>query len=91
MAFCSAVGFIAVRVLGLVKSHNMSAREYATRVMPIGEQDGYEQECTSASSSTVAAQQLHELWTAHADLFLPQDSMLHAAAETLWYHQHNQL
>jgi hypothetical protein len=37
MAFCSGVGLIAVRVLGLVKSHNMSAREYMTRVMPIGE------------------------------------------------------
>lgn len=36
MAFCSAVAFVAVRVLGLVKSHNMSAREYARRVMPIG-------------------------------------------------------
>jgi hypothetical protein len=36
MTFCSAVGFIAVRVCGLVKSHNMSFREYCTRVMPIG-------------------------------------------------------
>jgi hypothetical protein len=36
MAFCSAVGFVAVRVLGLVKSHNMTLREYTTRVMPIG-------------------------------------------------------
>lgn len=36
MAFCSGVGFVAVRLLRLVKSHNLSAREYATRVMPIG-------------------------------------------------------
>jgi hypothetical protein len=37
MAFCSSIAFVLVRVLGVVKSHNMSAREYATRVMPIGE------------------------------------------------------
>lgn len=37
MTFCSAVGFLAVRVLKLVKSHNMSVREYCTRVLPIGE------------------------------------------------------
>ncbi|WIA28015.1 hypothetical protein OEZ86_010603 [Tetradesmus obliquus] len=36
MGFCSAIGCFAVRVLGLVKSHNMTAREYMTRVMPIG-------------------------------------------------------
>jgi hypothetical protein len=36
MGFCSAIGCLAVRVLGLVKSHNMTAREYMTRVMPIG-------------------------------------------------------
>ncbi|KAF6253046.1 solute carrier protein [Scenedesmus sp. NREL 46B-D3] len=36
MAFCSVIGCLAVRVLGLVKSHNMTAREYLTRVMPIG-------------------------------------------------------
>jgi hypothetical protein len=36
MGFCSAIGCIAVRVLGLVKSHQMTAREYMTRVMPIG-------------------------------------------------------
>lgn len=36
MFFCSSIAFVAVRVLGLVKSHNMSPREYATRVMPIG-------------------------------------------------------
>ena len=36
MMFCSSIAFVAVRVLGVVKSHNMSAREYATRVMPIG-------------------------------------------------------
>ncbi|KAI8468164.1 MAG: solute carrier protein [Monoraphidium minutum] len=36
MIFCSSIAFVAVRVLGLVKSHNMSAREYMTRVMPIG-------------------------------------------------------
>lgn len=40
MTFCSAVGLVAVRVLGLVKSHNMSAREYCSRVMPIGERGG---------------------------------------------------
>lgn len=37
MTFCSCVGFLAVRVFKLVKSHNMSVREYCTRVMPIGE------------------------------------------------------
>ncbi|PNW80203.1 hypothetical protein CHLRE_08g382350v5 [Chlamydomonas reinhardtii] len=36
MFFCSTVGFICVRVLKLVKSHNMTPREYYTRVMPIG-------------------------------------------------------
>lgn len=36
MAFCSTVGFICIRVLGLVKSHNLSARDYMQRVMPIG-------------------------------------------------------
>ncbi len=36
MAFCSSIGFLAVRVLGLVKSHNMTAEEYLKRVMPIG-------------------------------------------------------
>lgn len=36
MIFCSSVGFLAVRVLKLVKSHNMTAREYCTRVLPIG-------------------------------------------------------
>ena len=37
MTFCSTVGFIAVRVLKLVKSHNMSPRDYMQRVFPIGE------------------------------------------------------
>ncbi|KAL4422706.1 hypothetical protein ABPG75_008903 [Micractinium tetrahymenae] len=36
MSFCSAVGFICIRVLGLVKSHNMSTKDYMQRVMPIG-------------------------------------------------------
>lgn len=36
MTFCSVVGFICIRVLGLVKSHNLSARDYMQRVMPIG-------------------------------------------------------
>ncbi|KAF8072357.1 putative sugar phosphate/phosphate translocator [Scenedesmus sp. PABB004] len=36
MTFCSAVGFVAVRLLRLVPSHSMTPREYATRVMPIG-------------------------------------------------------
>ncbi|KAG2501749.1 hypothetical protein HYH03_000249 [Edaphochlamys debaryana] len=36
MFFCSFVGVIAVRVLKVVKSHNMTPREYYTRVMPIG-------------------------------------------------------
>ena len=36
MGFCSTVGFVCVRVLGVVKSHNMSARDYIRRVMPIG-------------------------------------------------------
>lgn len=36
MIFCSTVGFLAVRVFKVVKSHNMTPREYYTRVMPIG-------------------------------------------------------
>ena len=36
MAFCSIIGFLCVRVLGVVKSHNMSTRDYMRRVMPIG-------------------------------------------------------
>lgn len=36
MVFCSTVGFLAVRVFKSVKSHNMSAREYCNRVLPIG-------------------------------------------------------
>lgn len=36
MFFCSCVGVIVVRVLKLVKSHNMSSRDYLKRVMPIG-------------------------------------------------------
>ena len=40
MAFCSTVGFICIRVLGVVKSHNMPAKEYFSRVMPIGARAG---------------------------------------------------
>ena len=36
MLFCSTIGFLVVRVLKLVKSHNMSGRDYLARVMPIG-------------------------------------------------------
>ncbi|GLI68172.1 hypothetical protein VaNZ11_012512 [Volvox africanus] len=36
MFFCSCVGILAVRVLKVVKSHNMTPREYYSRVMPIG-------------------------------------------------------
>ncbi|MEW5304158.1 MAG: hypothetical protein WDW36_006789 [Sanguina aurantia] len=36
MGFCSFVGVLAVRVFRVVKSHNMTAREYMTRVFPIG-------------------------------------------------------
>ena len=36
MTFCSSIAFVAVRVLGVVKSHHMTPREYAERVMPIG-------------------------------------------------------
>lgn len=36
MAFCSTVGFICIRVLGLVKSHNMAPADYLQRVFPIG-------------------------------------------------------
>lgn len=36
MFFCSTVGFICVRVLRVVKSHNMSSKDYLERVMPIG-------------------------------------------------------
>ena len=37
MSFCSAVGFICVRVLGITKAHNLSLRDYTQRVLPIGE------------------------------------------------------
>lgn len=36
MTFCSTIGIICVRVLGVVKSHNMSSSDYMRRVMPIG-------------------------------------------------------
>ena len=36
MAFCSTVGFLCIRVLGLVRSHNMSPADYMQRVFPIG-------------------------------------------------------
>ncbi|KAI3430431.1 hypothetical protein D9Q98_005026 [Chlorella vulgaris] len=36
MTFCSTIGFICIRVLKLVKSHNMSPKDYLQRVMPIG-------------------------------------------------------
>ncbi|KAI7845789.1 hypothetical protein COHA_000702 [Chlorella ohadii] len=36
MSFCSAVGFVCVRVLGITKSHNLSLRDYTQRVLPIG-------------------------------------------------------
>eukprot|EP00798_Chlamydomonas_sp_ICE-L_P024449 gene24449-10049_t len=36
MTFCSAVGFLAVRVFRVVKSHNLTAKDYCMRVMPIG-------------------------------------------------------
>jgi hypothetical protein len=38
MFFCSLVGFLAVRVFKVVKSHNMSTEEYFKRVIPIGEE-----------------------------------------------------
>lgn len=36
MGFCSAVGFLCIRVLGISKSHNLSMDEYSRRVLPIG-------------------------------------------------------
>eukprot|EP00798_Chlamydomonas_sp_ICE-L_P001508 gene1508-32886_t len=36
MTFCSSVGFLAVRVFRVVKSHNMTPKDYFMRVMPIG-------------------------------------------------------
>ena len=36
MVFCSTVGFLCVRVFKVVKSHNMTARDYCNRVLPIG-------------------------------------------------------
>ena len=36
MFFCSTIAFFVIRVFGLVKSFDMSAREYLQRVMPIG-------------------------------------------------------
>lgn len=36
MGFCSVIGFICVRVLKVVKSHNLTASDYFRRVMPIG-------------------------------------------------------
>ena len=38
MFFCSTVGVLCVRVFRVVKSHNMSAKDYVRRVMPIGRQ-----------------------------------------------------
>ena len=40
MVFCSTVGVLCVRVFRVVKSHNMSTRDYCRRVMPIGETAG---------------------------------------------------
>lgn len=36
MLFCSTIAFMCVRVLKLVKSHNMTPRAYVRRVLPIG-------------------------------------------------------
>lgn len=36
MLFCSAIAFLMVRVLKVVKSVNMPQRDYVRRVMPIG-------------------------------------------------------
>lgn len=36
MFFCSVVGILAVRGFRLVKSHNMSSRDWCRRVLPIG-------------------------------------------------------
>jgi len=36
MLFCSTVAFFMVRVLKVVKSVNMSQKDYMRRVMPIG-------------------------------------------------------
>lgn len=36
MGFCSVIGFVCVRVLKIVKSHNLTANDYFRRVMPIG-------------------------------------------------------
>lgn len=36
MAFCSCTGFLLVRVLGVIRSHNLTMAEYMRRVMPIG-------------------------------------------------------
>lgn len=40
MCFCSAVGFLAVRVFRVVESHDMNTEEYFKRVIPIGEGAG---------------------------------------------------
>jgi hypothetical protein len=61
MFFCSSVGILAVRVLKLVKSHNMTPREYYTRVMPIGEPSSMQtaqQTCYKSSTWSVQACQL---------------------------------
>lgn len=50
MAFCSTVGVLAVRVLRVVKSHNMPAREYMKRVMPIGARER-ERACTGRGAT----------------------------------------
>ena len=36
MIFCSAAGFICIRVLKVSKSFNLSVEDYVTRVLPIG-------------------------------------------------------
>lgn len=38
MLFCSVIAFVCVRVLKVVKSHNMTPRVYVRKVLPIGAQ-----------------------------------------------------
>lgn len=58
MLFCSTVGLLAVRVLGLVPSHNLSAREYTRRVLPIGALGLQGRQCWVRGAGAPAAEAL---------------------------------
>jgi hypothetical protein len=66
MTFCTSVGTLAVRVFKVVKSHNMSRRDYVRRVMPIGEGAHAEAACSLAVPSKRRTKQLAlRAWNTH--------------------------